>query len=382
MKRVLRRFTTKRLLVPVLAALALAPPALAAGSPHVGARAYLVVNGKTGAVLAARNAHEHVAIASITKLMTVMVALEHVKLTDDVLVQRAAAGVGESSINLRPGEHLSVRDLVEGALIQSANDAAYALATYAGGGDVAAFVREMNEKARALRLRDTHFVRPDGLDAPGEYSSAADVTRLARIVMREPEIRDVVRMSSDTIAGGRVLRTWNDLLGVFPGLFGVKTGHTSAAGWCEVAAARRPGFTVYATILGSPSREQRNTDLTTLLRWGLSRYRVESVISQGRTYAFAQTGYGRAPLKLVGASRVRRAVRVDRPLVARVVATAVVKLPVRAGERLGVIRVYEGKRLIAKQSLVAGRTVKRPGLAGRIGFYARRTAKHVLSWLT
>jgi serine-type D-Ala-D-Ala carboxypeptidase (penicillin-binding protein 5/6) len=139
-------------------------------------------------------------------------------------------------------------------------------------------VREMNDKARALRLRDTHFVRPDGLDAPNEHSSAADVTRLARIAMRNPEIRDIVRERNDTIAGGRRLHTWNDLLGAFRGLIGVKTGHTGAAGWCEVAAARRSGLTVYTTILGSPSREQRNTDLAALLRWGLSRYRVSSVI--------------------------------------------------------------------------------------------------------
>jgi D-alanyl-D-alanine carboxypeptidase (penicillin-binding protein 5/6) len=200
--------------------------------------------------------------------------------------------------------------------------------------------------------------------------------------MHEREIRDVVRKRTDTIAGGRVLHTWNDLLGVFPGVFGVKTGHTGNAGWCEVAAVRRPGFTVYATILGSASRDQRNADLASLLRWGLSRYRVASVISQGRTYALAETGYGRAPLGLMAATRVRRAVRIDRPVVARVVAPAVVRLPVHAGDRLGVIRVYEGKRLIAKQPLVAGRTVKRPGVAGRVGFYARRTAKHVWSWFT
>ena len=167
------------------------------------------------------------------------------------------------------------------------------------------------------------------------------MTRLARIAMRNPEIRDVVRRRSETIGGGRTLHTWNDLLGTFRGLFGVKTGHTGAAGWCQVAAARKPGVTVYATILGSPSREQRNADLAALLRWGLSRYRVASVITQGRTYALAQPGYGRAPLELVAASRARRAVRIDRPLVARVVAAAAVELPVHVGDRLGVIRVYE-----------------------------------------
>jgi len=360
----------------------LASPAVAARPPNVDAHSYFVVDGKTGEVLAARDAHAQVAIASITKLMTVIVALERVKLADDVTVQPSAAGVGESSINLRTGEHVTVRDLVEAALIQSANDAAYALAAYAGGSDVAAFVRWMNVKAHKLRLRDTRFVRPDGLDAPGEHSSAADVTRLARIAMRNRAIRKFVRLRGDTIAGGRVLHTWNDLLATFPGVIGVKTGHTGAAGWCEVAAVRRPGYTVYATVLGSPSREQRNRDLAALLRWGLSRYRVASVIKQGPTYALAQTGYGREPLKLVAASRVRRAVRIGRPLVARVSAAAAVSLPVRKGQRLGVIRVYDRRRLVASRPLVAARSLTRPSLAGRVGFYARRTAKHVWGWFT
>ena len=112
----------------------------------------------------------------------------------------------------------------------------------------------MNDKARELRLRDTHFVRPDGLDAPDEYSSARDVTRLARIAMRNPEIRDDRPRAKrhDRRAAARCTR--GTTCSAFPGLIGVKTGHTGAAGWCEVAAARRPGFTVYATILGSPSR--------------------------------------------------------------------------------------------------------------------------------
>jgi D-alanyl-D-alanine carboxypeptidase (penicillin-binding protein 5/6) len=372
----------RRLVVAVLAALLLAAPARAAHPPDLDARAYVVVDGTTGEVLAARNAHARMPIASVTKLMTVLVALEHLKLGDTVFVQPAAASVGESSIGLRAGERLSVHDLLEAALVQSANDAAYALAAAAGGGDVLRFVREMNAKARALHLRDTRYVRPDGLDAPGEYSSAADVTRLARILMRERAVRQTVKLRTADIAGGRVLHTWNDLLGSFPGLIGVKTGHTGAAGWCEVAAVRRPGVSVYATILGSPSRDRRNTDLAALLRWGLSRYRVESVIGEGRTYALAATGYGRDPLQLVAASRARRAVRVDRPLTARAVATAAVSLPVRAGQRLGTVRVYAGKRLLAVRPLVAAQAVSRPSLAARVGFYARRTAKHIWSWIS
>lgn len=369
------------IVLTAVAALTAAAGVLAA-PPRVQAEAYLVQNTATGEVLASRHAHEPLPVASITKLMTVLVALEHVKLGDVVTVRRNAAAVGESTIDLRAGERITVRDLVDAALIQSANDAADALAEFVGHGDASRFVALMNAKARALGLDETHFARPDGLDAPGHVASAHDVTLLARIAMHDAVIRNVVRQRTATISRGRHLHTWNDLLGSFPGLIGVKTGHTGGAGWCEVAAARGRGVTIYVTILGSPSRSQRNADLSALLRWGLSRYRVGRVIETGRTYALVQTGYGRAGLPLVAAGMVRRAVRVDRPLVARVVAAAAVSLPVRAGQKLGVVRVYEGRRLLAVRPLVAARSVKRPSLGSRVRFYARRTVKHLWGFVT
>jgi D-alanyl-D-alanine carboxypeptidase (penicillin-binding protein 5/6) len=371
----------KRLLPILAVALVLAAPAHA-GAPPVQARAYLVLNSSTGEVLASRDAQARIPIASITKLMTVLIALERTKLDDVVTVQRDVAAVGESTINLRVGERITVRDLIEGALIQSANDAADALADYVGHGDASRFVALMNAKARELGLNETHFARPDGLDAPGHVSSAHDVTLLARIAMHNAVIRNVVAMRNATISGNRHLHTWNDLLGSFPGLFGVKTGHTAEAGWCEVAAVHGDGTTIYVTILGSPTRSQRNVDLAALLRWGVSRYRVARVISTGRPYAFVQTGYGRAPLALVSRAPVARSVRIDRPLVARVVAAAVVALPVQAGEQLGIVRVYAGRRLVGEQPLVAARTVARPGAAARAAFYARRTLKHAWGWFS
>ena len=245
-----------RRIVLVLAAVvaSLAAAAAVAAPPAVDAEAYLVVNGQTGEVLASRNAAERVPMASITKLMTVLVALEHARPDDVVTVGAGAASVGESTINLRAGERLTVGDLVTAALVQSANDAATALAAGVADGSVERFVGWMNEKAAALGLHETHFVNPSGLDAPGHVSSARDLTRLARIAMRNPVVRDTVREQAASIGGGRSVSTWNDLLGAFPGTFGVKTGHTSGAGWSEVAAARRNGVTVYATILGGPSR--------------------------------------------------------------------------------------------------------------------------------
>src|SRR5919204_5571214 len=283
-------------LVLVAAALVLAAPVLAA-PPQVTGHAWLVENGSTGEVLLAHDAGQRVAIASITKLMTVLLTLEHVHLNDVVTVSPEAAEVGESSANLQAGDRLTVRELLEAALIQSANDAADALADYVGHGSETRFVAMMNARARQLGLRDTHYVRPDGLDAPGHYSSAHDVALLARVLMHRPIVRQIVRMRSAAIASG-TLHTWNDLLYSYPGIYGVKTGHTSAAGWSEIAAARRRGVSIYATLIGSPDRGTRNADLTRLLDWGFSRYVRAQPVVKGRAYAEANLAYGRSPLRL------------------------------------------------------------------------------------
>jgi len=363
------------------AALALAAPVLAA-PPQPRGRSFVVENGTTGEVLLARNARERVPIASITKLMTVLLTVERTRPDDVVAVSPFAAGVGESSANLRPGERLTVRELLEAALIQSANDAADALAFYVGRGNERRFAALMNARARKLGLRDTHFVRPDGLDAPGHVSSARDVTLLARVVMHRPLVRQIVRQRAATISGGRTLHTWNDLLSTYPGLFGVKTGHTSAAGWSEVAAARRQGVTVYATLLGSPDRYERNADLARLLDWGFSRYRSAPVVVKGRPYAHAELGYGHELLPLVARRSLRPSLRVDHPLVRRVIAVDAASLPVTRGQTLGRVQIFQRGKLVGESALVASRSVARPGLAGSAGWYARRTLHHMWGWVT
>ncbi|HEX6702144.1 MAG TPA: D-alanyl-D-alanine carboxypeptidase family protein [Gaiellaceae bacterium] len=371
-----------RVKVLVLAATAMAlAPSAHAGPPPVAARAYFVENAATGEVLARKADGARLPMASLTKLMTVDVALRRLQPDQVVTVAAGAASVGESTVELVPGERLTVRDLLKAALIQSANDAADALAYGASAGNASAFVAQMNARARVLGLSDTHYERPDGLDATGHYSSARDVTRLAEIVMHQPIVRSIVRERTDTIAGGRVLHTWNDLLGSFPGLIGVKTGHTAAAGWCEVGAARGPGLTIYATVLGSPTRAQRNRDLAALLSWGLDRYRVVPVVQAHRVYARATVGWGRGPLALVADRQLMRSVRVDRPLVERVVAPLSVELPVQRGERLGSVKVYAGRRFLGERPLVAARSIRRPGWGGRFGWYARRTVHHLIGFL-
>jgi D-alanyl-D-alanine carboxypeptidase (penicillin-binding protein 5/6) len=351
-----------------------AAAAQAAATPRVpDARAYYVVNAANGDVLVAHNARAQVAIASITKLMTVLVALQHLKPDDVVTVTQGAAQVGESRIPLYAGQRISVHDLLEGALIQSANNAADALAAAAAGGDIPRFVGWMNARAHRIGLRDTHFVRPDGLDAPGHVSSARDVALLAQVAMHVPIVRRLVATRSAPIENGAfTVHTWNDLLGRFPGLIGVKTGHTDDAGWCQVAAARRAGYTIYAVVLGEPTRAQRNADLARLLSWGVSEYRTATLI-RARTYAWASVPYGRRPLALVAPKPTVRVVRRGRPLVEKIVAPTAVSLPVTAGRRLGRVEVWAGTQLVASRPLRAARTVEKPGLGGRLGYYTGRT---------
>jgi D-alanyl-D-alanine carboxypeptidase (penicillin-binding protein 5/6) len=234
----------------------------------------------------------------------------------------------------------------------------------------------MNAKARRLGLTDTHFANPDGLDAPGHVSSARDVTKLARVAMQKPFVRETVRTVETSVAGRRLVN-WNDLLSTVPHLLGVKTGHTNGAGWSEVAAARGPGVTIYATLLGGSTRAGRNEDLAELLAWGLARYRTVWAIDASRVYASARTAYGRDPVSLVAAKPALRVVRVDRLLAERIVSPVEVALPVRKGQRLGEVQVLDRGKVIASSPLVAASARSLPGRVDRIGFYARRTLHHL-----
>ena len=370
----------RRGLLVLAVALGLAGAARAA-PPTVDAQAYEVVNATDGKVLASSNPDVELPIASITKLMTVIVVLQHLQPDDVVRVTARAAHVGEESIPLHAGQMVSVHDLLEGALIQSANDAADALAAGASGGDIRQFVEWMNEEAQKLGLQHTHFVRPDGLDAAGHVSSAHDVAVLAQAAMRLPVVREIVRKRTDTIEDGTIpLHTWNDLLGVFPGLIGVKTGHTDAAGWCEVAAAQRPGYTIYAVILGSPTRAQRNSDLDRLLAWGVSRYRMLTLVGRGPVVRVALP-YGRTPVTLVALEPLVRLMPAGQAIVERVIAPSATVLPVRRGQTLGRIEIWAGGRLLGSRPLVTSRSVARPNVGGRLRWYATRTVKDLWGFI-
>jgi len=372
------------LLAPALIALALAviQPAAGAGmpAPKVNARAYLVMNAVTGDVLMRRNANARLPIASLTKLMTVDIALQHLSVDRYVTVSAQATRIGEESAGLRAGERILVGDLVRATLIQSANDAANALADAASGGNRPLFINWMNQEAQDLGLTQTHFARPDGLDAPRHYSSARDVTRLAEWALGMPEVREAVRLRRSTISRGRVLTSWNDLLGTFPGVVGVKTGHTDDAGWCQVAFYSRGGLRLYATILGSPSRARRNSDLTALLRYARTRYAPVEIVSAGQPLAKVATEYGSSSVAVAASSSLILPLRLDRPLVEKLVLPRTLSLPVKKGRQVGKLRIYANGKLLGERELFALRSVGRAGLSDKIGWYGGQTVHELFDW--
>jgi D-alanyl-D-alanine carboxypeptidase (penicillin-binding protein 5/6) len=348
--------------------------------PRVAASAWYLV-GQDGELLAAHNEAERRPIASITKLMTALVVIERARLSDVVRVTPYAAGPLESTVYLRAGEELTVSELLRAMLIPSANDAAQMLALHVGDGSVDRFVELMNEKAQELGLRDTSFRNPHGLDEVGHVSSARDTTALVRYALGIPFIRDTLQRETYS-RSGRIFPTTDDLLARWPPLVGGKTGHTSAAGWSEAAAASKRGVTVYGAVLGSETRESRNEALEDLLAYGLSRYRPVQTIAPGRIYARAETGYGRPEVELVARRPAIRTVFAETPLVERVVAPSSVGLPVVAGQELGRVEVLEQGRVIASSPLVAAAPVSEPGLVSKALWLAGETADNLWGIVT
>src|SRR5215211_1652772 len=240
--------------------------------PRVRARAVILADESTGQVLFERNASAARAMASTTKVMTALLALERLDEQKVVVIGSGPPRVGEESLRLRQGERLTVRQLLLGLLVKSANDAGAALAEAVDGSE-AAFVRRMNRKAAALRLAATHYVTPYGLDRPGHQTSARDLGRLWEVAMRRADFRSLVATRAARLPGGplslRRFVTTNQLLGSYRWTVGGKTGFTNRAGRCLVASASRGGRRLVAVAMGTPNAF---TDVQALFEYGFSKY--------------------------------------------------------------------------------------------------------------
>lgn len=212
---------------------------------QVSAAAAILMDGDSGEVLYEKEASQRMRIASTTKIMTALVVLERARLTDTITVTRAHMAEG-SSMYLKPGETVTVEELLYGLMLCSGNDAALALADCCGGSD--AFIRAMNEKAAALGMHNTSFANPNGLDDENHYSTAYDMALLASCAVKEPTLRRICSTRTAKI-GDRTMTNHNKLLRQMEGCFGMKTGYTKAAGRTLVSCAERQGRCLVAVTL-------------------------------------------------------------------------------------------------------------------------------------
>ena len=266
----------KRMIAGAAAALLAAAAFLPQPVHALSARKACVLDGISGRILYDKNADSQSLIASTTKIMTALIVCEQCNVLDRMRIPREAVGIEGSSMYLKEGEILTLQELLYGLMLSSGNDAAVALAIYCGG-TVEGFAELMNDKARLLGLKNTHFVNPNGLDAPDHYSTAEDLAKLAAYAMKNPVFAKTV--STKTVkAGNRYLTNHNKLLWRVDGADGVKTGFTKAAGRILVSSATRDQRRVVAVTIDAPNDWQ---DHSAMLEEQFSRYTPRQVVTQG-----------------------------------------------------------------------------------------------------
>jgi serine-type D-Ala-D-Ala carboxypeptidase (penicillin-binding protein 5/6) len=283
---------------------ALDTPADAMPIPAVGAASALLLDLSVGQTLLETAPETPRPIASLTKVMTALLVIESerdrldrvVRVHGDAVFGRRDYGAS-STLGLAPGERISVRELLGGLLLGSANDAAEALAI-AEAGSVAAFVQRMNARARELGMDRTTFASPHGLDDAGR-SSVSDLAILLRTALEEPAFRDLIARRSVTIRSGRGparrIQNRNVMLWLYPGATGVKTGFTSGAGFCLIVTARREGRDLAAIVLGG--RDEVFSDAAALLNHGFAAYELRSLIEEGASLGSLRVRGGTVPVE-------------------------------------------------------------------------------------
>lgn len=346
--------------------------------PDVNA-ASAVLFTSDGTVLWSRNIDEQRSEASITKLMTAIVALEHMGTEEIITVTSDAFDAGYSSTDLAEGAQLTLGTLLFAMLVNSDNCAAEAIAIGVAGSE-AAFVQMMNDKAADLGMSSTHFMNPHGLDEEGHLTSSRDLMILVRYAMGNDFIRSVVciaEMELDVGHGPQLIENTNDLLTTLPGCIGVKTGTEDSAGYCVAAACSRDGLELYCIVLGSESDGLRFASATNLLEWGYAHYIPINLSNTTDIVAQVPHTQWMDVTVPVTCSTAETVYVLDYDnAVCQDISTVTVTGDVHKGDVLGTITWTQGDRVIATSQLVAAEDVDKPNIFQRFGIWFMRTFTH------
>jgi serine-type D-Ala-D-Ala carboxypeptidase (penicillin-binding protein 5/6) len=346
-------------------------------APQITTPSAIVETMDTGKVLYERKAHTRRPMASTTKIMTATLVLESgVDLNSRVKVSARAANTWEPSAWVRTGDVLTVKQLLYALLLRSANGAAVALAEN-NAGSVSAFIEKMNAKAQELGLKDTHFVTPNGLDAEGHYSTAADMALVGRYAMKNEQFRTFVDTKQYTLQiSGRsplVINNTNKLLAQHSWVIGVKTGSTPNADYCLVSAGVKDGREVIAVVLGSADSATSFSESASLLQYGLDQFRSVKLIDKGVAVAEATVPYrSDGKLELVTEGALSTDMSADEVVSTQVSIDKSLKLPIKAGETYGHVVVKVGDQEVGRVNLVATKSFKALTLGSKLAYYWHR----------
>lgn len=334
---------------------ALRDEAIPVSLPKINARSACVIDYDTGTILYEKNAFVKRPMASTTKIMTAILAIENCPLDAWVPISGQAAGIGGSVMGLKAGTNVRMEDLLYGLMLCSGNDAAVAIAEYCAG-SVRDFANMMNEKAREIGAYETHFSNPHGLDAEDHYTTAYDLAKITRYALQNPVFNRIVR-TREYYYDGRTLTNTNEMLDLYEGTDGVKTGYTGLAGRCLVTSATRNNVRLISVVLFCDSKSLRTQSSMKILDYAFENYGYVQLLHKGSI--MGEIPIARARYKETIQAGVAEDVRAimkheERDMLStRISLVKEVEAPIRRGTILGTISVYKGDEIIGESSLIA-----------------------------
>ena len=334
---------------------------------EIEAKSVVLMENSTGKILYEENPDDKLPIASVTKIMTMLLIMEAIddgviKLTDMVPVSERAMSMGGSTMFLEAGESLSVHDMLKGIAVASANDGCVAMGEYLSG-SVENFVSEMNKRAKELGMENTNFVNTNGLDADNHYSSAKDVAKMSRELLKHKLIFDYTTIWTDELRDGKFeLANTNKLVRFYDGATGLKTGSTSKALCCISATAKRNDMHLIAVVLGAPDSNKRFLGARTLLDYGFSAYEVKKITTENEPCEDVKITKGvKDKIKTVIKSEIsilnKKGEQADTDLKIKV--NDKIKAPIKKGDIVGKVTVMYNNKKAGEADILASESVKK-----------------------
>lgn len=339
---------------------------------NLTAASSILVEESTGKVLYENNADEKRAPASMTKIMTILLVMENIdsgklKLNDKITISPNAASMGGSQVFLQAGQQMKVNELLKAITIASANDAAVALSEHVAGSEDG-FVKLMNKKAKELGAKNTNFVNVHGLDNENHYTTAKDMSLMARELLKHKNILNYTSIYEEYLNKPDGTSTWmvntNKLIKYYQGLDGLKTGFTNTAGYCLTATAKRNGMRLISVVMKEPSAEVRSNDTISLLNYGFANYKIKTILKSTKKIGTIKIYNGKetkADIHLVNDATNLEKIDEDNKYTYNI-KTKKITAPVKMGDNVGYLEIISNGKVINKVSLTINKNINKANI--------------------